>query len=509
MHRIHVMLAVAGAVVAIAAAAAISASAGSAAKPVQRIVFGSDRADGQRDLYIVNEDGTDERRITFDGNNMFERVATWSPDNSRIAYAASKDGNFDIYTIDPNGGTPQRVTTEGARDDYPQWTSDGRIVYTRGLFDCPCTEWIVNADGSNARQLPLRGSVVSAEPNPRNDRIVYASDSSGISALHISTLTGGDDLVAGDKRITDPPSDGQGDFEPHWSPTGNDIVFLRDHGGIDNDVFVVHADGTGLRRITNTPDRVEFWATWSSDGSEIIYQDATTGKLHAVTVDTGQDRLLATSPRAPLTDGFDGGARDASLWHQINDPGGSVTQTGGRVVASIDAGAVPGGQYNQVDEHFGLQCQVAGDFDVRVDYTLLQWPHLGGFRANLSAFFANASVGRASIAVPWAPTWNDDQVAGYADGGNGEFASSDVSGTYRLVRHAGIVTGYVAQGSDWRPVFSGAANGPSTMGMGLSTAASDFGHLSGSVAYDNFQLVSGDLSCPDWWHDMFPDVSYR
>jgi Tol biopolymer transport system component len=502
MHRKHLSLAAAGVLLAIAAVGAISASAGSA-KPDARIVFGSDRADGQRDLYIVNEDGTGEHRLTFDGNDMFERVASWSPDNSRIAYAANHNGNFDIYTIDPNGGTPQRITTDPARDDYPEWTSDGRIVFTRGLFNCPCAEWIVNADGTNAQQLPLRGSVVSAEPSLTSNRIVYASaDSSSITALHVSTLTGG-----GDKQITNPPSDGEGDFEPHWSPNGNDIVFLRDHGGVDNDVFVVHADGSGLRRITNTPDRPEFWATWSSDGSEIIYQDGTTGKLHAVSVSSGQDRLLATSPRAPFTETFDGTQRDSSLWHQINDPGGTVSQSGGRLVTSIDGTAVPGGQYNQVDEHYGMQCQVSGDFDVRVDYSLLQWPHDGGFRANLSAFFANASLGRASVLVPWAPSWNDEQVQGYSDGGNGSFASSDASGTFRLVRQAGIVTGYVAQGSDWRPVFSGAATVSAVLGVGLSAQASDFGHRSGSVAFDNFQLASGDLSCPDWWHDAFPDVS--
>jgi hypothetical protein len=504
MHRKHLSLAAAGVLLAIAAIGVISASAGSA-KPDPRIVFGSDRADGQRDLYVVNEDGTAEHRLTFDGNDMFERVASWSPDNSRIAYAANHNGNFDIYTIDPNGGTPQRITTDPARDDYPQWTSDGRIVFTRGLFNCPCTEWIVNADGTNAQQLPLQGSVISAEPSLTSNRIVYASgDASGITALHVATLTGG-----GDKQITNPPSDGEGDFEPHWSPTGNDIVFLRDHGGVDNDVFVVHADGSGLRRITNTPTRPEFWATWSSDGSEIIYQDGNTGKLHAVSVSDGQDRLLATSPRAPFTETFDGVQRDASLWHQINDPGGSVSQTGGRLVASIDATAVPGGQYNQVDEHYGMQCQITGDFDARVDYSLLQWPHLGGFRANLSAFFANASLGRASVAVPWAPSWNDEQVQGYSDGGNGSFASGDTSGTYRLVRQAGIVTGYVAQGSDWRPVFSGSANNQAVLGVGLSTQAAEFGHVSGAVAFDNFQLASGDLTCPDWWHDAFPDVSNR
>src|SRR5262249_12216070 len=145
-----------------ALALALAGSAGPATGGQQKIVFGSNPANGERDLYVVNEDGNGERRLTFDGNEYFERVASWSPDGSRIAYAALKDGNFDIYTIDANGGDRRRITTDPQRDDYPEWTSDGRIMFTRGLFGCPCSEWVVNADGSDPVRLALPGDVTGA-----------------------------------------------------------------------------------------------------------------------------------------------------------------------------------------------------------------------------------------------------------------------------------------------------------------------------------------------------------
>ena len=115
---------------------------------------------------------------------------------------------------------------------------------------------------------------------------------------------------------------------------------------------------------------------------------------------------------------------------KINDAGGSIGENwGGRLVATIACAAVPGGAFNQVDEHFGSMCSLTGDFDYSVNYELLQWPHLGGFRANLAAFFANGSVGRASVPIPWAPAWGDEQVQGYSDGGGGQFASAATSGT--------------------------------------------------------------------------------
>jgi dipeptidyl aminopeptidase/acylaminoacyl peptidase len=52
-----------------------------------KIVFASNRADGDRELYIVNADGSGEHRLTF--NDLFERAPAWSPDSSRIAFAAA------------------------------------------------------------------------------------------------------------------------------------------------------------------------------------------------------------------------------------------------------------------------------------------------------------------------------------------------------------------------------------------------------------------------------------
>jgi TolB protein len=485
----------------------VGAAADSGPSHGQKIVFASDRADGQRDLYVVNEDGSGEHRLTFDGNDYFERQPVWSPDGTRIAYAGLNNGNWDIYTIDANGGGRRRLTTDTQRDDYPQWTSDGRIIFTHNVFACPCTEWIVNADGSNLLQLPLPGNILAADASRRGNLLVYATDAGGTYSLHVAQLGSKAAGVSGDKQITTGPPPG-GDFEPRWAVNGNDIVFLRDHTGVDNDIYVVHADGTGLRQLTNTPSRPEFWPTWSSDGTEVLFQDGNTAKLRAISVATGAERAVATWPRAPLSEDFSGSIRDASLWHQINDPAGSIGQTGGRLVASISGSAVPGGQYNQVDEHFGSQCTLIGDFDYQVDYSLITWPHLGGFRAQLQAFFGNASVGRASVAIPWAPSWGDEQVQGYSDGGNGSFRSSDSSGAFRLVRRGSIVTAYAQSGDGWRPVFSGDAPNNVVYGMGLSTAAADFGHMDGWVAFDNFKLSAGDLSCPDWWHDTSPDVSF-
>ena len=60
--------------------------------------------------------------------STLKRVASWSPDGTKIVYAARHAGNFDIYTIDADGQNRVQLTTDPRRDDYPEWTSDGRIL---------------------------------------------------------------------------------------------------------------------------------------------------------------------------------------------------------------------------------------------------------------------------------------------------------------------------------------------------------------------------------------------
>jgi Tol biopolymer transport system component len=496
MPRIAIPLAAA----VLAAVAALSAAAGPPPGHGQKVVFGSNRADGQRDLYVVNEDGTGERRLTFDGEDYRERVATWSPDGSRIAYAALHNGNFDIYTIDANGGDRRRVTTDPARDDYPSWTNGGRIMFTRGLFSNETSVWVVNADGSNEQRLALPGPhAFGADMAPRGNRFVYTTDATGLGVVHVATLNG--TTVSGETAVSDPAHDGLGDQEPKWSPNGNDIVYLHDHGNVDNDIFVVHSDGTGQKQLTNTPNRAEFWANWSSDGKEVMFQDGSSGKLRAIDVASGAERLVGTTPRAPFTDDFSG-PQDSSVWGLNADPGGTATQADGQVRFTISGTAQPGGQYNQVSSIAYTKCDLEGDYDMQVDYTLLAWPHLGGFYATLNAYW------RTSVPVPWAPNRHDDQVVGWTEDGNGGFATADASGTLRMVKKNGLVVEYVRDGDGWRPVGSGHSSTDGNVGFQLNEPAQDFGHMDGAVAFDNFALNSGTFSCPGWWQDFFPDVFY-
>jgi dipeptidyl aminopeptidase/acylaminoacyl peptidase len=457
------------------------------------IVFTSNRAGVDTELYVVRDDGSGERRLTF--NDIFERAPTWSRDGSRVAFAGFRNGNWDIYSVDSAGGDLQRLTTDPARDDHPQYTADGRIVFQRGPFECPCAAWIMDAAGGGEQQLETGpGNALHPEPSPHGQKLVFASDRDGALSLYTMQLNG-----EARRKIT--TGSVFGHFNPRWSPSGNEIAFLSDDDNVDNDVFVVHANGTDLRQLTNTPTRIESWLSWSPDGSEVLF---TTGpppnRLRAVSLADGSERPISTWPSAPLTDGFEDGVRDASLWHAIVDPGSTVAEANGRLELSIAADAVPGGPWNQVDAHYGAQCSLPGDFDFQVDYELLQWPAASGVFAGLHAFFAGAGVSRISSAV------QDDYTAWSGSTFTG-VPTADLAGSMRLVRSGSVLTASVrSPGGDWATLLSAPADPTAAVaGMGLTAIGPQFAHVATAAAYDNFRLNSGELVCPDWWSDSRAD----
>ena len=482
-------------ILAVAALAVLALPFAAQAKPQAggTIVFASDRANGDRELYVVNRDGSGLRRLTF--NSLFERQAAWSPDRTRIAFsAADGTGNWDIYVIDASGGPELRLTTDPGRDDSPQWTPDGRIVYQHEN-----RAWIVGADGSGAAELPTGPGDALTPTVSSKGTLAFSSNRAGSTwAIYTMQLDG-----KGLRQVTFPTA-GQ-DVQPRFSPNGTDIAFMRDKGTADNDLYVVHLNGGGLTQLTDTPDRNEYFSSWS--GTDIVFSafGANGAHLYSVPAAGGVERRVSTWPQAPFTETFDG-ALDTSLWHTISDPGGAIRPTGGRLVASISGTAVPGGQFDQVDEHIGSQCNLNGDFDYQVDYTLLVWPDFGGFYAQLAAFFANGGVSRSSSS--FSPPYNQQYGANTNDSA-GSFTTTDTSGTFRLVRTNGIMSAYVksATNPDWRLITTGSAPGSNVLGMGLWAPGNQFAHEDGSVAYDNFRLSSGSFTCPSWWNDFAPDVS--
>jgi len=116
----------------------------------QEIAFYSFRNDGQRDLYVMSVDGTEERRVTRDPAQ--ERYPDWSPDGNRLVFYSDKTGRQELWIVsrparDADWGEPVQLTFDGGMQ--ARWSPDGRWI----AFGRQSELWIVRPEGGPARQL--------------------------------------------------------------------------------------------------------------------------------------------------------------------------------------------------------------------------------------------------------------------------------------------------------------------------------------------------------------------
>ena len=119
----------------------------------RRIVFRSLR-DGNGEIYVMDADGTDVRRLTH--HEATDTMPAFSSGGDRVAFTSFRDGNFEIYTIafDENGepGPPERLTRNPGNDMHPKFSPDDEWV----LFTSQRSEF--------SDELPLLRVIFQPQP---------------------------------------------------------------------------------------------------------------------------------------------------------------------------------------------------------------------------------------------------------------------------------------------------------------------------------------------------------
>lgn len=83
------------------------------------IAFTSDR-DGNNEIYIMNADGSEQKRITDEITEFWG--VSWSPDGQKIAFGTNKDYNNEIYIMNADGSEQKNLTNNPAVDLSPAWS---------------------------------------------------------------------------------------------------------------------------------------------------------------------------------------------------------------------------------------------------------------------------------------------------------------------------------------------------------------------------------------------------
>jgi len=118
--------------------------------PVNRIAFVSER-DGNAEIYAIEPDGSGLTRLTH--HPAFDGDPAWSPDGQRIAFRSQRDGNNEIYVMNADGTGVRRLTFHPADDLRPAWSPDGQQIAFVSNRDGDSGVYVMDADGSDVRRL--------------------------------------------------------------------------------------------------------------------------------------------------------------------------------------------------------------------------------------------------------------------------------------------------------------------------------------------------------------------
>lgn len=233
-----------------------------------KIVFASDR-DGDYEIYTIEPDGSNLRQLTF--NEAWDDKPSWSKDGTRIAFESDLDGDFEIFSMNADGSNLQQLTFNDTDDWGPAWSPDGNSLAFHSDRDGDVELYVMANDGTNVQQVTNNSSVDrSASWSPDGRRVVYYSDVSGGRELYIIDVFGG-----GAFRLT---SNSFYDGLPDWSLNGMQIVFASTREQDDVEIYTMRINGQNVRRLTSSPG-VDDDPVWSPDGRQIVFESERNGNL--------------------------------------------------------------------------------------------------------------------------------------------------------------------------------------------------------------------------------------
>ncbi len=180
-------------------------------------------------LYVVNEDGSDQKQLTTHRSYPFMRDLAWSPQDDQIAFTSpGKDGSdAEIFVAAADRGLVRQLTDNVYAQDWePEWSPDGtRIVYAADARDGRREIFVMDADGDNVRRLT--------------------------------------DKMGGREKWLN-------NAWPVWSPDGGRIAFNSNDINRNWVIFVMDADGGNLLQLTDITQSAR-WPVWLPDSSRIAF----------------------------------------------------------------------------------------------------------------------------------------------------------------------------------------------------------------------------------------------
>ena len=258
-----------------------------------KIVFTSNR-DGNSEIYIMNPDGSQQVNLTQHPAADFDPA--WSPTGDQILFNSNRDGQWDLYLMEADGKNVRKVFAKSADRREPTWSPDGeQIAYLRR------DEWAIyttTIDGKTVKRITDTGDGGGSPSwSPDGSEIVFilagGAEKWGMrltnsQQIRVVNLQSGAKRTLFAERL---PTMG----DPVWSPDGKQLAFSwmdRDlwdaqvHKKWGKQVFdaqtiyVAAHDGDEFQQIVSEKGPYALEPTWSPFGDELLYKQKIGNQLN-------------------------------------------------------------------------------------------------------------------------------------------------------------------------------------------------------------------------------------